>query len=240
MGALKWGLKPTHCNLRTIVYNCALLWPFLGPFLRANFRRKMTTIVGYRGQLWTSTLSPHLLSPHLDFPECENWPSALSCTFSWALEKLPWALEKESSWGPSGWCVLHRKRLNLRGHFRGHLCVHSRVHFREHFRERVCGSNFAVRVLCAFLTKSPSVSRPSKLDIKQGHARGAASKAQRGISFIHFYCPVPQSSSHIGPHVNQHFTYGVVGEGVTAENFPQLSAKFPQLSAEFPHAFLTQ
>ena len=29
----------------------------------------MTTIVGNRGQLWTSTLSPHLLSPHLDFPE---------------------------------------------------------------------------------------------------------------------------------------------------------------------------
>ena len=29
----------------------------------------MTTIVGNRGQLWTSTLSPHLPSPHLDFPE---------------------------------------------------------------------------------------------------------------------------------------------------------------------------
>ena len=30
----------------------------------------MTTIVGNRGQLWTSTLSPLLLSPHLeDFPE---------------------------------------------------------------------------------------------------------------------------------------------------------------------------
>ena len=25
MGALKWGLKATLCNLRTIVYNCALL-----------------------------------------------------------------------------------------------------------------------------------------------------------------------------------------------------------------------
>ena len=43
------------------------------------------------------------------------------------------------------------KKLNLRGHFRGHLRVHSRRHFREHFRERVRGSNFAVRVLCAFL-----------------------------------------------------------------------------------------
>ena len=28
----------------------------------------MTPIVGNRGQVWTSTLSPHLLSPHLDFP----------------------------------------------------------------------------------------------------------------------------------------------------------------------------
>ena len=28
MGAPKWGLKATLCNLRTIVYNCALLWPF--------------------------------------------------------------------------------------------------------------------------------------------------------------------------------------------------------------------
>ena len=44
------------------------------------------------------------------------------------------------------WCVLHRKNLDLRRHPR----VHSRVHFREHFRERVRGSNFAVRVLCAF------------------------------------------------------------------------------------------
>ena len=41
--------------------------------------------------------------------------------------------------------------LNLRGHFRGYLRVHTRVHFCEHFRERVRGSNFAVRVLCAFL-----------------------------------------------------------------------------------------
>ena len=32
MGALKWGLKATLGNLRTIVYNCALLWPFWAPF----------------------------------------------------------------------------------------------------------------------------------------------------------------------------------------------------------------
>ena len=29
-----------------------------GPLSKGNFRRKMTTIVGNRGQLWTSTLSP--------------------------------------------------------------------------------------------------------------------------------------------------------------------------------------
>ena len=27
MGALEWGLKATHCNLCTIVRNCALSWP---------------------------------------------------------------------------------------------------------------------------------------------------------------------------------------------------------------------
>ena len=39
---------------------------------------------------------------------------------------------------------------------------------------------------------------------------------------------------------SQQFTYGVVREGVTAENFPQISAKFPQtfrrISAPFPGA----
>ena len=29
MGALKWGLKATLCNLCTIVCNCALSWPFV-------------------------------------------------------------------------------------------------------------------------------------------------------------------------------------------------------------------
>ena len=44
------------------------MWPF-GPLSKGNFRHEMTTIVGNRGQLWTSALSPHLLSPHLDFPD---------------------------------------------------------------------------------------------------------------------------------------------------------------------------
>ena len=68
MGALKWGLKATFCNLHTIVYNCALCGLF-GPLFKGNFRHKTTTFVGNRGQLWTSTLSPHLLSPHLDFQD---------------------------------------------------------------------------------------------------------------------------------------------------------------------------
>ena len=32
MGALKWGLKATLCNLRTIVYNRAHLWHLWTPF----------------------------------------------------------------------------------------------------------------------------------------------------------------------------------------------------------------
>ena len=81
MGALKGGLKATLCNLSTIVYNCALFLAFLGPFLRGNFRRKMMTIVGNRGHLWTSTLSPHLLRPHLAFPD--SGYRALSLLYPW-------------------------------------------------------------------------------------------------------------------------------------------------------------
>ena len=62
MGALKWGLKATLCKLCTIV--CTFV-----TFRKGNFRRKMKTILGNRGQLWTSSLSPHLQSPYLDFAE---------------------------------------------------------------------------------------------------------------------------------------------------------------------------
>ena len=69
MRALKWGLKATLCNLPTIVNRLQLCtYVAFGPLSKGNFRRKTTTIVGNRGQLWASTLSPHLLSPHLDFP----------------------------------------------------------------------------------------------------------------------------------------------------------------------------
>ena len=77
---LKWGVSGAFLfvyvlfallsNLRTFVCNCKLctFMAFLGTLFKENFRHKMTTIVGNRGQWWTSTLSPHLLSPHLDFP----------------------------------------------------------------------------------------------------------------------------------------------------------------------------
>ena len=40
------------------------------------------------------------------------------------------------------------------------------AHFREHFRERVRGSDFAVRVLCAFL----SITRMHTKGVMQPHA----------------------------------------------------------------------
>ena len=66
-GLSNGGLRPLSAicaQSSTIVHFCG---PF-GPLSKGSFRRQMTTIVGNRGQLWTSTLSPHLLSPHLDFP----------------------------------------------------------------------------------------------------------------------------------------------------------------------------
>ena len=76
LGKSKWGLSngglrplSAFCaQSSTIVHFCSLF----GPLSKGNFRNKMTTVVGNRGQLWTSTLSPHLLSPHLDFPESKE------------------------------------------------------------------------------------------------------------------------------------------------------------------------
>ena len=69
-GKSKWelsngGLSP----LSTIFAQSSAIVHFCGPFgplSKGNFRRKMTTSVGNRGQLWTRSLSPHLLSPHSD------------------------------------------------------------------------------------------------------------------------------------------------------------------------------
>ena len=62
---LKWGLsngglRPLSAiRVLSIVHFCGLF----GPLFKRNFRCKMSTIVGNRGQLCTSTLSPYLLSP---------------------------------------------------------------------------------------------------------------------------------------------------------------------------------
>ena len=81
--------------------------------------------------------------------------------------------------------VLHRQSLSLRGHFRRHLLVHSCAYFREHFHERVRRSDFAVRVLCAFLSEGApggakrrwpsSVHTAFRADKQGGKLRGPAS-----------------------------------------------------------------
>ena len=88
-------------------------------------------------------------------------PFSLKSLFALKMLRPIW----ESSCGPRG--AFHTEILDIRGHFRGTLCAHSRVHFHEHFRERLHGSNFAVRVLCAFLrmleihqTMGPEVGFP--------------------------------------------------------------------------------
>ena len=67
-GSANGGLRPL-CAIcaqsSTIVHFCG----FSGPLSKGIFRHEMTTIVGNRGQLWTSALSPHWQSPHLDFPD---------------------------------------------------------------------------------------------------------------------------------------------------------------------------
>ena len=71
-GKSKWrlsngGLRP-HSAICARSSTVHFLWPF-GPLSKGNFRRKMATIVGNPGQLWTSTLTAHLINPHLDFPD---------------------------------------------------------------------------------------------------------------------------------------------------------------------------
>ena len=53
------------------------------------------------------------------------------------------------------------------------------------------------------------VSNPIERSTKQGNARGT-SEVRRGTSSNHFHCPVPRSSSHIGPR----FKKGRKGAGV--------------------------
>ena len=51
-----WPLSAICAQSSTIVPFVCGLW---GPISKGNSHHKMTTIVGNRGQLWTSTLSPH-------------------------------------------------------------------------------------------------------------------------------------------------------------------------------------
>ena len=67
-----------------------------------------------------------------------------------------------------------------------------------------------------------SDSSPTKLRIKEGDARGRRTSTSPLMSIVwHPGRPVMSS-------MDQQFTYGVVREGVIAENFPQISAKFPR------------
>ena len=59
------------CAQSSTIVHFQIGGPF-GPFSKGNFRHKMMTIVGNRGQLWTSTLIPHLQSPHWDSPDVAN------------------------------------------------------------------------------------------------------------------------------------------------------------------------
>ena len=64
---VKWGLsngglRPLSAicaQLSAILHICGLL----SPLFDGSFRCKMTTIVGKRGQLWISTLSPFAKPP---------------------------------------------------------------------------------------------------------------------------------------------------------------------------------
>ena len=76
MGVLKWGLKATLCN-----YAQPSAIVHIRGLLSRNFSSQMPTIVGNHGQSWTSTLSPHLLSPHLDFPQKFQLFSTFSTLF---------------------------------------------------------------------------------------------------------------------------------------------------------------
>ena len=104
LGKSKWGLSNgglTPLSVHNRLQSCTLV-----AFCKGTFRRKMTTILGNRGQLWTSTLSPILLSPHLAYsPEFCVW-------FLWFLwfpsQPLP---EQPPSSTPKSEILLSRRRL---------------------------------------------------------------------------------------------------------------------------------
>ena len=78
----------------------------------------MTTIVGNRGQLRTSTLSAHLVSHHLDFPE----QSASDDHLKTSLLQVCWASEKRFESQRSAWLLI--AMWNFHKQFGGHSCCH--------------------------------------------------------------------------------------------------------------------
>ena len=143
-GKSKWGLsngglRPLSAicaQSSIIVHFCGLF----GPLFKGNFRHKMTTIVGNRGQLWTSTLSPHLLSPHLDFPEkcnprAPNGSPLKNSKIAW-LTSVKWTIAPRVAWRLSLDCssaALYLSHIIFRPpflpplfpHFSSPLSVHS-------------------------------------------------------------------------------------------------------------------
>ena len=61
-----------------------------------------------------------------------------------------------------------------------------------------------------WLFKTPFISTPVKQSTKQGNAKGA-SEVRRGTSSIHFHCPAPCSSSHIGS-LRSHVLFSILIE----------------------------
>ena len=91
--------------------------------------------------------------------------------------------------------------------------------------------------VCGVALQTSNTSRPGKANQRKG-------QNEKFMNFAHF-CVNSGVFSSLGKQAQQ-FTYGVVREGVIAENFPQyfrrISAPFPgaikrsfrELSAEFP------
>ena len=116
LGKSKWGLSDGGLRpLSAICHNRLQLCTFVaffGPILRGTsltkFPHKMTIIVGNRGQLWTSTLSPHLRSPHLDFPD---YFDAKSTPEGGRVRQIPGS-------GPGGLCLKKKLKGRQTGGFK--------------------------------------------------------------------------------------------------------------------------
>ena len=75
-------------------------------------------------------------------------------------------------------------------------------------------------------SKSPSVSTPIKQSTKEGAARGG-SEVRRRISPIHFHCPAPRSSSHIGHGLKSGLLDVILLESCTGSRVRILGSVFP-------------